>query len=97
MSVFKSVTIEKGLHFKDRLEIKDDGMIEYCESFFAREDEGDRDDYIQIMFDDYSNKISFEDIESFLKNLKTEDRFEKLKNFLNEKSVKFKNDFWVSF
>ena len=56
-----------------------------------------RDDYIQIMFDDYSNKISFEDIESFLKNLKTEDRFENLKNFLNEKSVKFKNDFWVSF
>ena len=94
---FKNVTIEKGLHFKDSLSIKDDGMIEYCESFFAREDEGDRDDYIQIMFDDYSNKISFEDIESFLKNLKTEERFEKLKSFLNEKSVKFKDDFWVSF
>ena len=96
MSTFKNTIIEKGTYFIDNLSIEEDGTIKYCESFFARNDEGDRDDILIIKFNNYSKKITFEDIESLLKELDTSDRYEKLKDFLNKKSIIFETDFWIS-
>ena len=64
MANFKTVTIEKGEHFHDLLSIKDDGLIEYCETFFSRDGDGDRDDYIKIKLEDYSNNKPYPNIDN---------------------------------
>ena len=97
MANFKTVTIEKGEHFHDLLSIKDDGLIEYCETFFSRDGDGDRDDYIKIKLEDYSKKITFDELEEYLKNLNTKNRMEELRVLLAQRDVKFQDDFWMSF
>tara|TARA_B100001059_G_C17750205_1_gene536725 strand:- start:512 stop:1171 length:660 start_codon:yes stop_codon:yes gene_type:complete len=99
-----SITIEEGerddgYSFSDLLTMtKPSGEIEYSETYFMPKDDGynTREDLIIINRNDYEGRITFKELEKFLKDTKTENRYDKLIEYLEKNTVKFKKDFLIN-